>query len=285
MAVTISSPVKINLILRVYSKLENGYHEIYSLFWQKMSEEKLTIQKKYGEITGDSLNITGIKIEGVNLVERVLAAARKRGEIPPLAVTLEKIFPAGSGIGAGSGNAGALLKWLAASYGAALGADETAALGADVTFLASDWEFAEARGIGERMKPFPKPFDFVWLLVFPLWSSSTGEAYAKLDARRAEGAHSRVERGRGSSDMRQVLSLARGGVAGLLPNDFYPQAAAEHKEYLAAEKIAESTGARGWGLCGSGSAFFALYRKAEEAREAGERFRASGWARKTYIVE
>ena len=84
-----------------------------------------------------------MKIEGENLVTKAVAAARKRAEIPPLDVELEKFFPAGSGIGAGSGNAGAMLKLLAAEYGAQLSPEETAKLGADVAFLASDHVMAE----------------------------------------------------------------------------------------------------------------------------------------------
>ena len=76
MADVIRCPIKINLILRVFSKLPNGYHEIYSLFWQKTATERLTIRPKYDEIIGDSLNIEGMKIEGENLVTKALAAAR-----------------------------------------------------------------------------------------------------------------------------------------------------------------------------------------------------------------
>ena len=270
MADVIRCPIKINLILRVFSKLPNGYHEIYSLFWQKTAAERLTIRPKYDEIIGDSLNIEGMKIEGENLVTKALAAARKRAEIPPLDVELEKFFPAGSGIGAGSGNAGAMLKLLAAKYGARLSAEETARLGADVAFLASDNVMAEARGVGEKMTPFAPSFDLRWLLVFPEWSSGTKEAYAKLDALRETREERRnVET---AADMRLVEALARGERAGLMPNDFYEVSAAEHAEYAAAEKTAETTGARGWGLCGSGSAFFALYAGAEEAAEAARAF-------------
>ena len=267
----------------MFSKLPNGYHEIYSLFWQKTATERLTIRPKYDEIIGDSLNIEGMKIEGENLVTKALAAARKRAEIPPLDVELEKFFPAGSGIGAGSGNAGAMLKLLAAKYGARLSAEETAHLGADVAFLASDNVMAEARGIGEKMTPFAPPFDLRWLLVFPEWSSGTKEAYAKLDAlREARGERRNVET---AADMRLVAALARGERAGLMPNDFYEVSAAEHAEYAAAERTAETTGARGWGLCGSGSAFFALYAGAEEAAEAARAFESMDWVLKTYTVE
>lgn len=283
MADVIRCPIKINLILRVFSKLPNGYHEIYSLFWQKTAAERLTIRPKYDEIIGDSLNIEGMKIEGENLVTKALAAARRRAEIPPLNVELEKFFLAGSGIGAGSGNAGAMLKLLAAKYGARLSAEETARLGADVAFLASENVMAEASGVGEKMTPFAPPFDFRWLLVFPKWSSGTKEAYAKLDAlREASG----VRRGTDdAADMRLIAALARGERAGLLPNDFYEVSASEHAEYAEAENMTESSGARGWGLCGSGSAFFGLYADSAEAAEAAEAFEKTDWVRKTYIVE
>lgn len=283
MADVIYCPVKINLILRVYSKLPNGYHEIYSLFWQKTAAERLTICPKYDEIIGDSLNIQGMKIDGENLVTKALAAARKHKSIPPLELTLEKFFPAGSGIGAGSGNAGALLRLLAAGYGARLGSEETARLGADVAFLASENVMAEARGVGEKMTPFAPPFDFRWLLVFPKWSSGTKEAYAKLDAlREARGARRKADE---AADMRKIEALARGERAGLLPNDFYEVSAAEHAEYAEAEKTAEASGARGWGLCGSGSAFFALYADAGDAAQAARTFEKTDWVLKTYIVE
>ena len=278
----IQCPIKINLILRVFSKLPNGYHEIYSLFWQKTAAERLTIRPNYDEIIGDSLNIKGMKIEGENLVTKALAAARKRKNIPPLDITLEKFFPAGSGIGAGSGNAGALIRWLGSSQGAGLSDEETAKLGADVAFLASDNVMAEARGIGEKMTPFAPPFDFRWLLVFPKWRSATKEAYAKLDAaREARG----TRPSSAADDMRAIEALARGERAGLLPNDFYEVLAAEHAEYAEAEKTAEAAGARGWGLCGSGSAFFCLYAGMEEAEEAALRFERMDWTQKTYIVE
>lgn len=283
MADIIYCPIKINLILRVYSKLPNGYHEIYSLFWQKTAAERLTIRHKYDEIIGDSLNIKGMKIEGENLVTKALAAARKYKSIPPLELTLDKFFPAGSGIGAGSGNAGALLRLLAADYGARPCGEEIARLGADVAFLASENVMAEARGVGEKMTPFAPPFDFRWLLVFPKWSSATKEAYAKLDAmREARGARHGTDE---AADMRKIEALARGERAGLLPNDFYEVSAAEHAEYAEAEKTAEASGARGWGLCGSGSAFFALYADAADAAQAARTFEDMDWVLKTYIVE
>ncbi len=283
MTASISSPIKINLILRVFSKLPNGYHEIYSLFWQKNGREKLTIHRKYDEITGDSLRITGMDIAGDNLVVKALAAARGHKDIPPLDITLDIFFPTGCGIGAGSGNAGALLKWLEAEYRVKLKTEEKAQLGADVAFLASGDVMAEAHGIGERMTAVTPPFDYKWLLVFPRWRSGTKEAYVKLVALR-EGRKAAGDGG-GAFDARVIEALSRKEKVGLMPNDFYEVSVSEHREYVEAEKTADATGARGWGLCGSGSAFFALYEETEAAGKAASLFSGMCWTLKTYIVE
>ncbi|HAH70104.1 MAG TPA: 4-diphosphocytidyl-2C-methyl-D-erythritol kinase, partial [Synergistaceae bacterium] len=103
-------PVKINLTLRVLSRRPDGYHEIISLFWKKKGIEGLTIQPHGNENIGDILDVRGMEISGENILFRALKWARSRSPIiPPLRMRLTKEFPAGSGIGAGSGNAAALL--------------------------------------------------------------------------------------------------------------------------------------------------------------------------------
>lgn len=284
----IYSPIKINLTLRVLSKRSDGYHEIYSLFWQKRAPERLTIQTNCDEIMGDSLEVEGMSIIGENLVTKALRAARKcSAGIPPLKIRLEKYFPAGSGIGAGSGNAAALLKWLREKYALEMKEEEISRLGADIAFLASDDETAEARGAGEILTPAGKAPKLVWLLAFPKWSSNTKEAYAKLDAARDIGkgykapAAEEVRR----ESQRCLKTLADKKKAGRLPNDFFPLLAEEHREYLLAEEIAAETGASGWGLCGSGSAFFGLYKNLTDARRAQRIYGNEDWILKTFDLE
>ncbi|MDO5115259.1 MAG: hypothetical protein Q4D58_04100 [Synergistaceae bacterium] len=230
-----------------------------------------------------------MEIKGENLITKVLSTARKYNKnIPPLEITLEKFFPTGSGIGAGSGNAGAMIRWLRDFYGAELPEEDTAKLGADVAFLASDNIMATARGIGEIMTPLKADLDLGWLLVFPRWRSNTKEAYAKLDERR--GASFGAERDADIKDIeaereRYLGKLSRKERAGLLPNDFFSVLADEHAEYTTAQGIAAETGSLGWGLCGSGSAFFGLYDDEKKRRLAAERFNREQWVLKTYDLE
>ena len=287
MSIVLPCPVKINLTLRILSKRADGYHNLYSLFWKKYSKERLTISATCAEIIGDCLEVSGLEVKGENLVTKALFAARLSGaDIPALAMKLDKKYPAGSGIGAGSGNAAALLSWLADNFALSMSPQETGRLGADVVFLTRKYEMAEASGIGEILMPYLQVPRMSWLLVFPSWASDTKEAYAALDEMRENG-NTPLTRDQAAAEAKNCAeTLYRGGRTGLLPNDFYPVLAEKHHEYGTAGHIAEESGALGWGLCGSGSAFFALYAGGEKAlRTAGERFTRENWVIKTDCLE
>ncbi|MEG1825550.1 MAG: 4-diphosphocytidyl-2C-methyl-D-erythritol kinase [Cloacibacillus sp.] len=283
MSCSVLSPIKINLILKVYDRRPDGYHDIYSLFWQKIAAERLTIFTNCAEITADIIDVEGAVISGENILTKVLKTARERGLfIPPLKIRLEKHFPAGSGIGAGSGNAAALIKWLGTEYGLALSCGEIAKLGADVAFMTTDHSIAAARGAGELLSQATAELKYTWLLVFPTWQSNTAEAYRKLDEARCGASASMV-----ADDARLEEAVLRrllaGECAGRLPNDFFDVLAAEHAEYLLAEQTVQESGASAWGLCGSGSAFFALYADRGAAEAAAQIFNKMQWVIKTYI--
>lgn len=284
MPISAYSPIKINLTLRILNKRADGYHDLFSLFWRKDASERLTILDNCAEITGDIIDVAGAVIDGENILTRVINAARKKNAvIPPLKILLEKVFPAGSGIGAGSGNAAALLDLLKETSGLRFTEEETAGFGADVAFLASGCRMAEASGVGEILKPVSSGFDARWLLVFPKWSSNTAEAYAKLDAARKGRGYEAPSAGSLRDEARAVLKqLESGACAGRLPNDFYGVSADAHPEYAEAERTARGMSASAWGLCGSGSAFFALFKAADKAEEAASVFRKKNWVSKTY---
>ena len=67
-----------------------------------------------------------------------------------------------------------------------------------------------------------------------------------------------------------------------MPNDFYRILAEEHREYRGAEEAAGDSSALAWGLCGSGSAFFALYADSKKAAAASEIFKGKNWVLKTF---
>lgn len=79
--------------------------------------------------------------------------------------------------------------------------------------------------------------------------------------------------------------LTRKNYIGLLPNDFLAPLTKEHSEYSCAGKIAKDSGALAWGLCGSGSAYFAVCGDNDSADRAVEMYQNENWILKTSKLE
>jgi 4-diphosphocytidyl-2-C-methyl-D-erythritol kinase len=251
--------IKLNLTLRVLKKREDGYHDIFSLFQRLRSPEVVEADFDSGR---ESLAVVGADIPGENILTRVCRHIRDvcgEDSLPPVSVRLYKHIPTGSGVGAGSGNAAALLGVFRALTGMET-IPGVASLGADVAFLASGRPMAFAGGIGDVLEGIPDAPRFAAVIFFPKWASDTGLAYRALDESRAlkRGAEPlSAEEAREEASL-VLNSLRRGERTGMLPNDFIAHAGHE-REYTALRAIADKAGALAWGLCGSGSAFFALF--------------------------
>lgn len=252
-------PVKINLTLRVLSVRSDAYHEIYSVFWKKKATEALTISSENDKNIVDRIEVIGLEINGPNIISNVLDWARVNGsDIPPLHIKTDKHFPAGSGIGAGSGNAAALIKWLVKNYNIKTDSCLISQLGADVSFLVMEGDLAEARGIGEKLTPLEPLEGLHWIIAFPAWKSETALAYSKLDIYRQMHNINVNEEDFSYEALEILRKLRKKERAGLLPNDFLVLLSHDHPEYERAFSAADKAGALAWGLCGSGSAIFAV---------------------------
>lgn len=285
--------LKINLALRVFGRRADGYHDVYSLYMRLPSPDILEIGEAEGR---DTLKVLGLEIAGRNILEDVCSAARAvKSDMPHLDMRLFKHVPTGSGVGAGSGNAAALLRWLSRRYDLpAMDVRAAAGFGADVAFLFSPFSVARAGGIGEILADAgPSPATCA-LLCFPQWRSGTRHAYARLDALRLSGELPTPD-GDGTEDEGAALldSLREGERSGPLPNDFAACMPEHAADYDALYRCFEGAGALAWGLCGSGSAAVALFdarpvcggdgiEAAHRALRATARF---PWLQKTLILE
>jgi 4-diphosphocytidyl-2-C-methyl-D-erythritol kinase len=166
----VEAPAKLTLSLRITGVRPDGYH----LLDAEMVTVDLADQLDIG--TGDHLSV--ISRDGAvptgpdNLVRRALELIGRRA-----AVELHKRIPAGAGLGGGSADAAAVLRW------AGVGDLELAGqLGADVPFCLTGGR-ARVTGIGEIVQPLP--FDEVagqtWTLLTPLVHVSTVEVYRAWD--------------------------------------------------------------------------------------------------------
>jgi 4-diphosphocytidyl-2-C-methyl-D-erythritol kinase len=253
-------PIKLNLTLRVLGKCRDGYHEICSLFWRLRSPESLEACFNSGR---DGLSVFGDDIPGENLVTRAIRYIRDicgDDAFPPVDIRLYKRIPTGSGLGAGSGNAAAVIGLFRRICGGAKGAVlDLVSVGADVAFLAGDYEVALALGRGEILEYLNGMPKAAVTLFFPHWRSDTRRAYEMLDEARECGVACPVSVNEARDEAVSVLGLLKDGRrVGLLPNDFLCCVGHE-REYGEIAALADKSGALAWGLCGSGSAYFALF--------------------------
>lgn len=267
-------PLKINLTLFVLNKRPDGYHNLYSFFWRRQGPETLAIS--LGSEGGyDAFCLTGIPVEGTNLVEKGLEWLRKRVSFPPLLLRLHKEIPTQSGVGAGSGNVAALLRWVCDRTAYPLDPMETATLGADIPFMCSSHTLATVEGIGDRLIGADDAgfSGLSCLLLFPTWKSDTTRAYRELDRLRAgENQNTDLEMAKEQTE-KIWATLGAGRFIGLLPNDFLRVSLTAHPEYEEFFSSFKDFKAVAWGLCGSGSACFALFEDARSAKNCRVKLR------------
>jgi 4-diphosphocytidyl-2-C-methyl-D-erythritol kinase len=154
---TVAAPAKLTLSLRVTGVRADGYHlidaEMVTLDWH----DTLTINPARQGLTADGPFAAGVPLDDGNLVARALAHVDRTA-----AVHIHKQLPHGGGLGGGSADAAAILRW--AGYDDTVGA---AALGADVAFCLVGGR-ARVRGIGEIVEPLPVAALDITLIIPPI---------------------------------------------------------------------------------------------------------------------
>lgn len=156
---------KLTVSLRITGVRDDGYH----LLDAEMVTIDLADTLTFSE--GDGLEIVGADVVGddSNLVRRALVLVGR-----PAHVRLEKRIPPGAGLGGGSADAAAVLRWA--------GLDDrqlAATLGADVPFCVQGGR-ARVTGVGEHVEPLP--FESrTFTLVIPPFGCATVDVYRAWD--------------------------------------------------------------------------------------------------------
>lgn len=144
MSAVLLAPAKLTLSLRVVGVRDDGFHLIDAEMATVDLADRLTIDP------GDGLEVLGVdggpEVDDGddNLVRRALALAGRTAQ-----VRVEKVIPAGAGLGGGSADAAAVLRW--AGFDDLVAAS---AIGADVAFCLVGGR-ARVTGIGEVVEPLP----------------------------------------------------------------------------------------------------------------------------------
>ncbi len=162
------APAKLTVSLRVTGRRRDGYHLIDAEMVTLDLHDRLEISEGDGlEIVGP--DAAGVPADDTNLIRRALALVGRT-----VHVRVEKHIPAGAGLGGGSSNAAAILRWAGVGDVAV-----AASLGADVPFCLTGGR-ARVTRIGDVIEPLT-PVDRTFTLVMPPFGMSTADVYRAWD--------------------------------------------------------------------------------------------------------
>jgi 4-diphosphocytidyl-2-C-methyl-D-erythritol kinase len=163
--VEVRAPAKLTRSLRIVGTRDDGYHLIDAEMVTLDLHDRLSIGP------GDGLRVTGDvpDVDGDDLVTRALDLVDRTA-----AVDLHKRIPAGAGLGGGSADAAAILRWAGWTDLRAAGR-----LGADVPFCLVGGR-ARVRGIGDVVEPLD-PVGLTFTLLTPDVRCPTPAVYAAWD--------------------------------------------------------------------------------------------------------
>jgi len=169
------APAKLTVSLAVTGVRPDGFHELRAEMVALNLADELTFTEKGTGLTvaaGPGTRAEKLADEADNLITRALAATGRSGSVH---VHVVKRIPLGGGLGGGSSDAAAVLRWAGCS-------DPTVAiaLGSDVPFSLAGGR-ALVEGIGERVTPL----DYErreFLLLIPPFGVETSRVYAAWDA-------------------------------------------------------------------------------------------------------
>ncbi|XWS73671.1 hypothetical protein CRYUN_Cryun02cG0148600 [Craigia yunnanensis] len=184
---TLFSPCKINVFLRITNKRGDGYHDLASLFHTVSLGDIIKFSLSPSK-TKDRLstNVSGVPLDDRNLIIKALNLYRKKtGSSNFFWVHLDKKVPTGAGLGGGSSNAATAL-WAANQFSGCVATEKelqewSSEIGSDIPFFFSHGA-AYCTGRGEAVQDIspPLPLDIPMVLIKPKEACSTAEVYKCL---------------------------------------------------------------------------------------------------------
>ena len=179
-SLTLPAPAKLNLMLHILGRRDDGYHELQTLFQFLDHGDELSFTPRADGQIRLHTDLPGVDHDSNLIVRAARLLQHHSGCTLGADIELIKRLPMGGGIGGGSSDAATTLLGLDHLWQTHLGEERLAeiglSLGADVpVFVRGRAAFAE--GVGERLQPveLSEPW---FLVVAPQVSVSTAEIFS-----------------------------------------------------------------------------------------------------------
>lgn len=266
-SLTLKSPAKLNLALKIIRKRPDGFHDLATLFHRISLADTLILKKKK---SGFELRCSDRSLEGEgNLIAK--AYRRLQREIPGLggvSVVLKKQTPIGAGLGGGSSNAAFFLLGMKKLYRLKISQAKLARLGgelgADIPFFILNYNQAIGLGKGDKLKRVASKTRHTFLLAASREGLSTKDVYQSLPVRHQPLSLTKVSRA-----ITMLCAFLEkkdyGCVSELLQNDLEISAFRLRPSLHAVLEQFQKRGARLVRMTGSGPTIFAILPHLREA--------------------
>lgn len=263
-SITLLSPAKINLVLRVLGKLPDGYHEISCVnqIVNLFDRVRIDFEEVGGEVDR-GIEVEAKGLDGVapkdNLAWKAANGFLAKSELNlEVKIHIDKSIPLGAGLGGGSGNAASVLFGLNKAT-QRFTDDELISLaldvGSDVPFFIHS-RTALVEGRGEKITLIHGFPTLHYVLINPGIAADTKKVYGRWDETAMEP--------REYKDMETTIDLFKQG--GLpVGNDLETAATDLHPAIIAMKGLLESMGTNAVSMTGSGSTVFAVFTETKEA--------------------
>ena len=244
-----SAPAKLNLMLHIVGRREDGYHELQTVFQLIDLCDRIEITVRRDGAISRPRGPAGVS-ESEDLVVRAARALQQvSGTRLGAEISVMKRIPMGGGMGGGSSDAATTLVALNQMWGLRHSCEEIMnfgrALGADVpVFVAGHSSWAE--GIGDRLTPVSLGADSWYLVIFPGVSVPTAAVFQAAE----------LTRNSPPTTMRGFLETGGRNDCEAVVRAGFP-AVAEALDWLARHGSAR--------LTGTGSCVFAKFARVEDA--------------------
>lgn len=174
------APAKLNLMLRIVGRREDGYHLLQTVFQFIDRCDWITLHKREDGRIRLKTPLSGVP-EETDLTVRAARALREAAGIRDgVDIEIEKNLPMGGGLGGGSSDAATTLLGLNRLWSAALPIGQLMALGlrlgADVPVFVNGCS-AWAEGVGELLTPLDLPEPW-YVVVVPQCHVATGKIFS-----------------------------------------------------------------------------------------------------------
>ncbi|MEE9543905.1 MAG: 4-(cytidine 5'-diphospho)-2-C-methyl-D-erythritol kinase [Thermodesulfobacteriota bacterium] len=272
----VQSPAKINLLLRVLRKRDDGYHDILSVIQPIGLYDEISIETGAGEGISVGCDSPEVPVDRTNLAYIAAEFFLKiTGFKSSVSIQITKNIPVGAGLGGGSSDAASVLLGLNELLKAGLSRKRlmeiAAELGSDVPLFILKGPVV-ATGRGELLRRIELP-SYQYVLINPGFSVSTAWAYANLDLTN-RGEDNNLIYSEEPSEAEEVFADVD-KLSESLANDLEAVTAPEHPEISRVKGMLIELGACGALMSGSGPTVFGVFKSRDTAMRAFDTLKGS----------